>query len=306
MADADDRARMHGRLTRIRGPLGTLLRTVKATSRQHVAAVVRRFEDRQLLIETRTRLLETLVRSRLAAPWPPEQPARLEERAPTKEPPLPIEEARRRLQEAAPLNYTLFERSLAVGTASYEGLPPGSCSTERHPLAELFRAFLRSYLRGYVLDIGCGPQPVPHYLAGYPTSLIRGIDPISSQQDHPFEFVSGFGEFLPWHDATFDVVISGTTLDHFYLLDRGLEGAFRVLRPGGRFVAFITEFDGAPRYDPYAAAMAAPFDEEHLFHIDRKWFLPLMAEIGFAALEVLHFELPFNYLFMSFEKPVRA
>lgn len=265
-----------------------------------------RVEDRQLLTETRTRLLETLVRSRVATPWPPEQPAGLDERAPTHDAPISMDEARRQLQAAAPLNYALFERALATGTASYETLPPDSCSTSRHPQADLFRAFLRSYLHGYVLDIGCGPQPVPRYLAGYPVHLTRGIDPISRQEDHPFEFVSGFGELLPWHDAMFDVVVSGSTLDHFYLLDRGLAGVFRVLRPGGRFVTWITEFDGAPRYDPYAAAMAAPFDDEHLFHVDRKWLLPMMTEIGFDVLEVVHFELPFNYLFMTFEKPVHA
>ena len=52
--------------------------------------------------------------------------------------------------------------------------------------------------------------------------------------------------------------------------------------------------------------MTAPADDEHLFHVDRAWFLPLMARIGFTELEIVHFELPFHYLFMSFEKPAHG
>lgn len=260
-----------------------------------------RLEDRQLIAQIRSELLENMVRSRLAAPRRSEDVAA--ETVPKPNALLPVAEAFRKMKEAAPLNWQLFLSCLNRGTESYKNLPPGSCSTESHPQALLFKSFLRPYLRGYLLDIGCGPQSVPYYLLDYPYPLISGIDPISQPEDHPFLFVPGVGEFLPFDNGVFDVVISGTTLDHFYLLDRGLESAFRVLRPGGHFVAWITEFRGAPKYDPYQAAMESSYDEEHLYHIDRAWFLPMMKEIGFRELEVIHFELPFNYLFMSFEKP---
>lgn len=212
---------------------------------------------------------------------------------------LTLEEAFRRLQAAAPLNFEAYQACLDTGTESYEGLPPVSCSTEGHPQSLLFKAFLRPYLRGYVLDIGCGPQPVPSYLDGFPPAQLVGIDPISRQEDHPFPFVQGIGEFLPFADGSFDVAVSGTTLDHYYLLDKGLAEAARVLRPGGHFVAWITEFAGAPPYDPYAGPIK-PYDSEHMYHIDRAWFLDLMKAQGFAPAEIVHFKLPFNYLFMSF------
>ncbi len=263
-----------------------------------------RLEDRQLLTQTRTELLETVVRSRMAVHPLIEEAAAAAVPTPTDR--LPVAEAFRRLEAAAPLNWQLFLDCLKRGTDSYRDLPPGSCSTEAHPQALLFKAFLRPYLRGWVLDVGCGPQAVPFYLTGYPCDRICGVDPISQPEDHPFRFVPGVGEFLPFDDGVFDVVISGTTLDHYYLLDRGLESAFRVLKPGGHLVAWITEFKGSPAYDPYRVAMKAAYDEEHLYHIDREWFLPLMKSIGFNAVEVLHFELPFNYLFMSFEKPANG
>ncbi len=260
-----------------------------------------RLEDRKVLTAVRSELLECLVRSRLAAPLRDDRPLagspRLRES-------LALPQARSRLQAAAPLNWPTYLECLERGTASYECFPSGSCSTVAHPQADLFRAFVRPYLRGQVLDVGCGPQFVPWYLHDYPLSCISGIDPISAPADHPFHFVPGFGELLPWDDAQFDVVVSGTSLDHYYLLDIGMREAFRVLRPGGHFLAWITEFAGAPPYDPYSARLERPYDPEHLFHIDRSWFLPLMARSGFVESEILHFELPFNYLFMSFEKPV--
>jgi SAM-dependent methyltransferase len=212
-----------------------------------------------------------------------------------------LEEAFARLRAAAPLSWENYRRCLDTGTASYDGLPPESCSTEAHPQSLLFRAFLRPYLRGFVLDIGCGPQPVPSYLMPYPVERIVGIDPISKQADHPFRFVSGVGEYLPFADASFDVLVSGTTLDHYYLLDQGLREAARVLVPGGHFVAWITEVAGAPEYDPYSRA-AEPFDSEHMYHIDRAWFLPLMRRMGFREAEIVAFRRPFPFLFMSFEK----
>lgn len=210
-----------------------------------------------------------------------------------------LENAFARLQASAPLNWQVYLDCLNTGTESYAGLPSNSCSTDNHPQSLLFKAFLRPYLRGYVLDIGCGPQPIPSYLADIPFDRIYGIDPISKPEDHPFTFVSGVGEFLPFGDQSFDVLVSGTTLDHYYLLDAGMKEAARVLRPGGHFVAWITEFSGAPAYDPYGGTMTA-FDSEHMYHIDRTWFVPFMAKIGFDLAEVCHFKLPFNYLFMSF------
>ncbi|QYU67074.1 class I SAM-dependent methyltransferase [Leptolyngbya sp. 15MV] len=142
---------------------------------------------------------------------------------------------------------------------------------------------------------------MPSYLAQYPHDRIVGIDPISKPEDHPFAFVSGVGEYLPFADESFDVVVSGTTLDHYYLLDQGLREAARVLVRGGHFVAWITEFAGAPEYDPYSKA-AEPYDSEHMYHIDRAWFVPLMDRMGFRPAEIMHFKRPFNYLFMSFER----
>jgi SAM-dependent methyltransferase len=214
-----------------------------------------------------------------------------------------IGEQWRRLEAAAPLNFRLYQQAFHTGAVSYQGLPDTSCSVETHREATGFRDFLSPYLFGTTLDIGCGPQAVPSYLRDADMDFVWGIDPLPPERDkpHPFRFFQGFGEFLPFSDNTFDLAISGTTVDHYYLLDRGLREAHRVLRPGGVFIVWISLIEGSPAYDPYCAAIAGQ-DEEHLYHIDLPWFLPLMSETGFSLLERMEFSSPFRYGFLAFTK----
>ncbi|MBM3223728.1 MAG: methyltransferase domain-containing protein [Candidatus Tectomicrobia bacterium] len=214
---------------------------------------------------------------------------------------ITLKAAQQMLIATAPENWNLYQVCLDAGTESYRDLPITSCSTEAHEEAKLFKKFLGTYLTGYVLDIGCGPQPVPYYLTGYPDDAIFGIDPISENTDHPFEFYSGVGEFLPWKDESFDIVVSGTTLDHYYLLDKGLKEVARILKRGGHFVAWITEFSNAPPYNPLLK-MESAYDSEHMYHINREWFIPMMTDIGLDAVEIILLEIPFNFLFMAFVK----
>lgn len=279
----------------------SLMSVVEASSKALVDLVGQTNLDLARDLTEREQLqLETLVRRKVSFPF---HPIAEGVSLPEVVNPMSLTEAMNRLRDLAPLSYDNYLTCLDTGTESYSDLPEVSCSTERHPQARLFHDFLQPYLRNVVLDIGCGPQPVPSYLAGWPTENIVGIDPISAPEDHPFLFVPGIGEFLPFPDNSFGTVVSGTTLDHYYLLDLGLKEAFRVLEPGGHFVAWITEFEGAPEYDPYTD-LVKPYDHEHMYHIDRKWFLPLMQSMGFEIGEVIRFPLPFNFLFMSFRKPL--
>jgi ubiquinone/menaquinone biosynthesis C-methylase UbiE len=54
--------------------------------------------------------------------------------------------------------------------------------------------------------------------------------------DDRLRFVAGTAERLPWPTATFDLVISTTSFDHWVDQRAGLAGCSRVLAPGGRLV----------------------------------------------------------------------
>jgi SAM-dependent methyltransferase len=212
----------------------------------------------------------------------------------------PLEAVWTEFERRAPRVFSVWKAALDIGTQSYEGFPVGSCSVAGHAEAELFRKFLLPYSSGNLLDVGCGPQPMPHYLRDCAIERVFGIDPISHAADHPFNFIRGVAEFLPWADAQFDTVIAATTLDHFLLLDVGVAEVHRVLRQAGHFVAWIAVFEGAPSYDPYALEWQ-PADGEHLFHLDPVWFEPMMAE-HFNIRERFTFDLPFPFAFYAFQK----
>lgn len=181
------------------------------------------------------------------------------------------------LQATAPAAFAAWRPLLDVNQNAYEGLPIDSCSVPNHPIAPLFRDFLMPYLRGAVLDIGCGPQAVPAYLEGHPFESLAGIDPLPPSEPHPFLFVRTVAEYLPWADDSFDVVVVATSLDHVLLLDRALDEIHRVLKPDGRLVLWVGFIKGSPCYDPYSSHVEK-VDDYHLFHCGESWFLGLLSE----------------------------
>lgn len=188
---------------------------------------------------------------------------------------VPISEQFDRLHKAAPLAYGVWRPILDVNRQAYAGFPIDSCSVPGHPMATLFRFFLTPYLKGRVLDIGCGPQPFPSYLEGHPIEASYGIDPVSEPDNHSFHFIKALAEYIPWADNQFNLVVAATSLDHVLLLDRALEEIFRVLRSDGIFAAWIGLVPGSKPYSPYGQEIEN-LDNFHLFHFDRGWFLDVI------------------------------
>ncbi len=182
-----------------------------------------------------------------------------------------------RMRKMAPKAFEIWKAALDASIEEYSDSIDQNCSVTGHFGAKLFRLFLRPYLTGTVLDIGCGPQPMPFYLEGHPPELVAGLDPLPPHQPHPFAFAQGVGEYLPWHDDTFDVVVVATSLDHVLFLDVALKEIKRVLKPNGTFVTWVGFVQGAAPYNPYSAKIEA-IDDHHLFHFDKPWFEDLMEE----------------------------
>lgn len=201
------------------------------------------------------------------------------------------------LERIVPRAFAVWKELLDVNAAAYEGFPIDSCSVEGHPMAEEFHWFLKPFLRGAVLDVGCGPQPLPSYLRDYPADRIAGVDPLLPVQPHPFTFVQGLAEFLPWEDKTFSVVVLATSLDHVLLLDRALKEFRRVLEDDGRLIVWVAHIPGADRYDPYRADIER-VDKFHLFHFDKPWFEEMLGE-HFRIDEVVTFpeRMPGQFLY---------
>jgi|LauGreDrversion4_2_1035121.scaffolds.fasta_scaffold29516_3 SAM-dependent methyltransferase len=149
-----------------------------------------------------------------------------------------------------------------------------SLSVPSNPGAEAFAEWVQPLLRGRVLDVGCGPQPVPVYLERHPPEWCAGIDPLPPFDEHPFVFRRALCEAIPWPDRCFESVVCATSLDHVLDLDRSLDEVCRVLVPGGLFLLWVAFVPGSVRYD--LDRVTERLDRFHLFHFDRPWFYPLI------------------------------
>lgn len=97
-----------------------------------------------------------------------------------------------------------------------------------------------------VLDVGCGTGYLLRRLAGQlpAAEALHGIDPAptmvqvarSATTDPRLRFTVGMAERLPYRDATFDLLISTTSFDHWGDQQAGLAECARVLREGGQLV----------------------------------------------------------------------
>ncbi len=97
-----------------------------------------------------------------------------------------------------------------------------------------------------VLDIGCGTGYLLGQLAARApqAQVLAGIDAApamievarAAAADDRLRFVAGTAERLPWPAATFDLVVSTTSFDHWADQRAGLVQCARVLAPGGWLV----------------------------------------------------------------------
>jgi ubiquinone/menaquinone biosynthesis C-methylase UbiE len=97
-----------------------------------------------------------------------------------------------------------------------------------------------------ILDVGCGTGYLLGRLAARApqAEALAGIDAASAMvevargaaTDGRVRFVVGTAESLPWPAASFDLVVSTTSFDHWADQRRGLAQCARVLEPGGRLV----------------------------------------------------------------------
>jgi hypothetical protein len=86
-------------------------------------------------------------------------------------------------------------------------------------------------VRGSFLDVGCDDALLSRGML-HPEVRYVGLEPSGTPAAVPR--VGGFGEFLPFRDASFDAVGFQTSLDHIFDYHLALAEARRVLRPGGR------------------------------------------------------------------------
>ncbi|MCS7056552.1 MAG: class I SAM-dependent methyltransferase [Thermoflexales bacterium] len=121
----------------------------------------------------------------------------------------------------------------------YRALRPGWRTS-----GEVFESFVRRYATGdaAVLDLGCGAGGVMELL-GAQVRMVVGVDrhlpSLLGNRIRIMQRILGDVNALPFHAASFDLVVCSWVIEHVAYPDRLFGEVSRVLKPGGHFV-FLT------------------------------------------------------------------
>ena len=119
---------------------------------------------------------------------------------------------------------------------------------------------------GRILDIGCGSALVADRLQDVDATYV-GLDlpahhiafAAGSFRGRPTtlrtQWVRGNGEFLPFPDASFDVVVMTEVIEHLLQPERAVWEVARALKPGGVYVMTTNNASEAPLRSPLSHAL---------------------------------------------------
>ena len=133
--------------------------------------------------------------------------------------------------------------------------------------------FAALYLKGRLIDIGCGPKPYESLLAPFVTDHV-GVDHRDSLHDLSRTELLGDAYAVPSPDESFDSALCTAVLEHLEEPELALRECYRILKRGGcalYSVPFIWHLHEEPRdFFRYSK-----FGLEYLFH-----------KVGFEILEL--------------------
>lgn len=195
-------------------------------------------------------------------------------------------------------------------TAAYYD-DPLLIAAERYYRSEEWQA-ITQYLpstRGRALDVGAGRGIASYALAkqGFNVTALEpdgsaivgaeAIRGLARESDLKIEVTEEFSERLPFADAEFDVVFARAVLHHTSDLATACKEFFRVLKPGGRFVAVREHVIS------HSADLQAFLDQHPLHKLyggENAFLLPqyqnAITSAGFKLCTVITpFESPINY-----------
>ena len=118
-----------------------------------------------------------------------------------------------------------------------------------HIFKQQFKQYVSTYLRGRLIDIGCGTKPYKELLAPYVTEHI-GVDHVDTFHDKSNIDLFGTAYEIPVDEQSFDSAICTAVLEHLEEPEQALRECHRVLKRGGvaiYSVPFIWHLHEEPR-----------------------------------------------------------
>jgi SAM-dependent methyltransferase len=97
-------------------------------------------------------------------------------------------------------------------------------------------------ITGRILENGCGVGIYLEHLAPYGGALLGlevDFERAREAHAHSAQIVQAVGEALPFHAASFDLILSHEVLEHVVNDKISVQEMLRALRPGGRLLIFV-------------------------------------------------------------------
>ena len=151
----------------------------------------------------------------------------------------------------------------------------------------------------HILDLGCGDGPLTQKIAGRAKRVV-GLDAslpqVEAARARGLDAHHGDGHGLDF-DEEFHAVFSNAALHWMLEPDQVIEGVWRALRPGGRFVA---EMGGADNVEQILSALLVALERRGLDgRAAIPWYFPRpeayrakLEARGFAVVSMDHYERP--------------
>lgn len=131
------------------------------------------------------------------------------------------------------------------GYISYHFLQDSSLSLSSREDVKRFKSYLMRQINfennSKILDIGCGLLEIPGYLDFQCENIeLYGIEPLAESK-FSGQLITGCSEYIPLKSSSIDYIVFATSLDHVCSIDATLQEVYRVLKPNGKVILWMSD-----------------------------------------------------------------
>ncbi len=117
-------------------------------------------------------------------------------------------------------------------------------------IADVYAAYIPQYVRGKLIDLGCGKVPLFEAYRNYCTDVVCVDWGNTSHENNYLDFECDLTQKLPFQDNEFETIIVSDVLEHISEPGKLWKEMHRILAPGGRLLLSAPFFYGLHE-EPY-------------------------------------------------------